>query len=327
MSDVARVDHFPIQRWEVLKARLLKARTIEELNKASVTIDTFHHLSKKSQRNLSIQNEIAETRLRIDRRRGEWLADHISRGGNSNLHKVILRDVQIKNRESVSLQRLAMVPGKVFERYLNACKERSVEITTADALRLIRVSKAQTPPLPRNKFSLIVADPPWPRTFSCPRKVFPGYHYSTMALREICGMGEGIRRVAADNCTLLLWIPAPMLAAFPRVLAAWGFQYRTMWAWDKIKGTWGHYGRDVLEFIVIAGKGRSTPTAPDTIVQRTPTLQSIRKTIHSRKPSEYYRIIERLWPGGKYLELFARPQSRRPGWTIWGAEVPTSISS
>jgi N6-adenosine-specific RNA methylase IME4 len=327
MSDVVRVDHYPVQRWEALKARLLKARTIEELNKASVTIDTFHHLSKKSRANLSIQNEIAETRLRIDRHRGEWLADHISRGGNPNLHKVILRDVQIKNRESVSLQRLAMVPGKAFERYLDACKERSVEITTADALRLIRIPKAQTPPLPPNKFSLILADPPWATTFSNPRKAFIGYHYPTMTIQETCDLGRGVKKVAAENCTLLLWIPAPLVDLFPRVLHAWGFQYRTMWAWDKIKGTWGHYGRDVLEFIVIAGKGRSTPTAPDTIVQRTPTLQSIRKTSHSRKPTEYYEIIERLWPGGKYLELFARPQSRRPGWTCWGAEVSTSISS
>ena len=256
MSDLARVDHFPVQRWESLKAKLLKARSIEDLNRASVTIDTFHYLSKKSRANLCIQNEIAETRLRIDRRRGEWIASHITKGGNPNLHPVTLSDVKIKNRESVALQRLAMVPGKAFERYLDTCKERSVEITTADALRLIRVPKAQTPPLPPNKFSLILADPPWPRTFSSPRRVFPGYHYSTMSLREIYEIGDRVRGMTADDCTLLLWVPAPMLSAFPKVLLAWGFEYRTAWVWNKIKGTWGVYGRDFVEFLIVGGKGR-----------------------------------------------------------------------
>jgi N6-adenosine-specific RNA methylase IME4 len=40
---------------------------------------------------------------------------------------------------------------------------------------------------------------------------------------------------------------------------------------------------------------------------------------HSRKPDEVHDRIERL-VAGPYLELFARRP--RPGWTVWGNEVP-----
>ena len=42
------------------------------------------------------------------------------------------------------------------------------------------------------------------------------------------------------------------------------------------------------------------------------------KREHSRKPDEFYEIIERCSPG-PYLELFAR--ERTPGWTQWGDQV------
>ena len=32
----------------------------------------------------------------------------------------------------------------------------------------------------------------------------------------------------------------------------------------------------------------------------------------------YYNLIEKMFPSGKYLELFARQQKK--GWTAWGNE-------
>jgi N6-adenosine-specific RNA methylase IME4 len=45
---------------------------------------------------------------------------------------------------------------------------------------------------------------------------------------------------------------------------------------------------------------------------------------HSRKPDEVYEIIEKMYPNRKYLELFARPEEKRKGWTYWGLEVKSS---
>ena len=42
------------------------------------------------------------------------------------------------------------------------------------------------------------------------------------------------------------------------------------------------------------------------------------KREHSRKPDEFYDIVESCSPG-PYLEMFAR--SGRKDWTSWGAEA------
>ena len=41
-------------------------------------------------------------------------------------------------------------------------------------------------------------------------------------------------------------------------------------------------------------------------------------TQHSRKPDEFYEIIEKMYDG-PYLEMFARRE--REGWEAWGNEV------
>jgi N6-adenosine-specific RNA methylase IME4 len=49
-----------------------------------------------------------------------------------------------------------------------------------------------------------------------------------------------------------------------------------------------------------------------------------RKREHSRKPDEFYRIVEQCSPG-PFLELFAR--EKIPGWTQWGDEIETYSES
>ena len=42
----------------------------------------------------------------------------------------------------------------------------------------------------------------------------------------------------------------------------------------------------------------------------------------SRKPDEIYELIERMKPGGRKLELFARAHNRRQGWIGLGNQLP-----
>jgi mRNA (2'-O-methyladenosine-N6-)-methyltransferase len=42
----------------------------------------------------------------------------------------------------------------------------------------------------------------------------------------------------------------------------------------------------------------------------------------SRKPDEVYALLERLAPGARKLELFARPHNLRPGWVSIGNQLP-----
>ena len=45
-------------------------------------------------------------------------------------------------------------------------------------------------------------------------------------------------------------------------------------------------------------------------------MSEVRET--SRKPDEIYGLIERMSPGGRKIELFARPHNRRSGWISMG---------
>ena len=48
-------------------------------------------------------------------------------------------------------------------------------------------------------------------------------------------------------------------------------------------------------------------------------VSKVRET--SRKPDEIYSLIERICPGGRKVELFARPHNRWPGWISLGNQL------
>ena len=49
-------------------------------------------------------------------------------------------------------------------------------------------------------------------------------------------------------------------------------------------------------------------------------VSAVRET--SRKPDELYDLVERMSPGGKKVELFARPHNRKSSWLSLGNQLP-----
>lgn len=179
-----------------------------------------------------------------------------------------------------------------------------------------------TPELPEGKFNVIYADPPWKYDvdLTTGETRSPENNYPVMDLEELVAFGEKIRAIASENCVLFLWITAPKLNWLNDVLTAWGFTYKTNLIWDKIKPMMGHYSSVRHEILVIAGKGNSAPVCDGVTIQSIDSVQSIDKTTtHSEKPEEFRKIIEKLYPNGKYIELFARRKIN--GWDCWGNEV------
>lgn len=98
------------------------------------------------------------------------------------------------------------------------------------------------------------------------------------------------------------------------------------WVWVKSKKDgsgfatgMGHYTRANSEPCLLAMKGRMPVAARDVLS----IIHSPRRK-HSQKPEAQYEKIERLYPGRRYLELFAR-QRTRPGWAYWGNEVASDV--
>lgn len=172
-------------------------------------------------------------------------------------------------------------------------------------------------------FGTILADPPW-RFINRTGKVAPEHRrlarYETLTPREIASLP--VRELVAEQSHCYLWTPNAMIVEALRVLEAWGFTYKAMLVWHKVRKDGGSdgrgvgfYFRNVTETVLFGVRGNLRTFAPG---RRQVNLLATRKREHSRKPDELYAIVEGCSPG-PYLELFARyPQ---PGWWAWGDEV------
>lgn len=180
-------------------------------------------------------------------------------------------------------------------------------------------------------YKVILADPPWHfQNWSgdTPEQIIDrGHgaqrHYATMSNEDIYRMTIP----ASNDSVLFLWACWPLLPEAMETIKRWGFQYKTLaWTWIKANPTgfgfrmgMGYYTRSNSEPCLLATRGKpAKPRARDVL-----SLIYSNVMQHSRKPDDQYGKIERLYPEGPYLELFAR--RTRPGWHSWGNEVKSDI--
>jgi N6-adenosine-specific RNA methylase IME4 len=176
----------------------------------------------------------------------------------------------------------------------------------------------EPPALPKGRYSVIVADPP--RRFDIrnedptKRNLLP---YASMSIEEIMAMP--VPEMCQDNCILFLWCTNSHLHDAFHVLEAWGFQYKTIMTWVKTtngNGNWlgtGNWLRNTTEQVLVGVKGHPVIH----LTNQTTHLQCpLDKRQHSRKPDEFYNIVESLCPQRDRLDLFARV--RRDGWDGYG---------
>jgi N6-adenosine-specific RNA methylase IME4 len=146
------------------------------------------------------------------------------------------------------------------------------------------------------------------------------HRYQTMTLAEICQLP--VSKVAADNSHLYLWVPNALLQDGLEVMKAWGFTYKSNLVWYKTRKDGGpdgrgvgFYFRNVTELLLFGIRGSMRTLPPG---RRMVNLLPMRKREHSRKPDEFYEILEQCSPAPR-LELFARHP--REGWVQWGDEL------
>ena len=174
------------------------------------------------------------------------------------------------------------------------------------------------------KFSTILADPPW-QFSNRTGKMAPEHkrllRYSTMSLQGIIDLP--IAQISTDPAHLYLWVPNALVSEGLRVMAEWGFTYKTNIVWFKIRKDGGpdrrgvgFYFRNVTEMILFGVRGKNARTLRPGRTQ--PNIIISRKREHSRKPDEQFEIIESC-SEGPYLELFARHE--RFGWSQWRNEI------
>lgn len=171
------------------------------------------------------------------------------------------------------------------------------------------------------RFATVLADPPW-QFQNRTGKVAPEHRrlsrYGTMDLQAI--MDLPVSKLSADTSHLYLWVPNALLPDGLKVLEAWGYTYKSNIVWRKIRKDGGSdgrgvgfYFRNVTELVLFGVKGKNARTLQPGRTQV--NFLETRKREHSRKPDEFYDIVESCSPG-PYLEMFAR--GPREGWSVWG---------
>ena len=164
--------------------------------------------------------------------------------------------------------------------------------------------------LPEGLFEVITIDPPWPYGGSYDlhshRVDSP---YPEMSLEELAKL----EIPASDNSILWLWTTNAFMHEAYHLLEAWGFEPKTILTWFKERTGVGYWLRGQTEHCILAVRG-----SPQITHEAQGTALLAKASDHSRKPDEFYELVESLCPGKK-LDMFARRE--RDGWEVWGNEV------
>jgi len=214
-------------------------------------------------------------------------------------------------------QQVAPLEQEKQEKYLKLAVDKKLSVRELrDVIKTDKHNSLPKVELPKGKYSVIYADPPWDV------KAGPGWasgeesrdlEYPTMSIEEITKLP--VSDLSAENSHLYLWTINKYIHESFHIIEEWGFEFSCLLTWCKPPHGIGLGGTFVqtTEHILFCRKG--TLEAKKRIDT---TWFEYKRGKHSVKPNEIRKMIEEVSPGKK-IELFARTKSL--GWDVWGNEV------
>jgi N6-adenosine-specific RNA methylase IME4 len=187
-------------------------------------------------------------------------------------------------------------------------QKKTARVQEIETIRAATTTKTQALTL-LSEYDVIVLDPPWQYgTEYDPNGRRVANPYPEMSLDEIAALNIP----AAQDCILWLWTTHKFMKHSFGLLEAWGFEDKMILTWVKNRMGIGSWLRSQSEFCIMAVKGKPLIT----LTNQTTVLQAdVRE--HSRKPDEFYALVDSLCVGTK-LDYFAR--QTRDGWHVFGNE-------
>ena len=168
------------------------------------------------------------------------------------------------------------------------------------------------PKLPNGKFDVILADPLYEYGVNEGEDSSPKFHSLVTLLDEV----KNISIPVESSAVLFLWATYPLLPEVMKIMTSWGFKYKSQIVWDKEIGEKSYWVKEQHEVLLIGAKGNFEAPMPSLTVES--VYREQRK--NNEKPAYFYTAIEKMFPNGKYLELFSnKPHSER--WTVWSNQV------
>jgi N6-adenosine-specific RNA methylase IME4 len=315
-------------RYEICSRLKLEYRTVEIVLPSRAHVLLWIEENQLGRRNLTDDQRAHIGESVLERRAALARSERAKKGGRGK-KKNPEAAVASKFRERAAVSKTA----RVSERKLRAIREikkaapelaaeiRAGTLTILKARAEIKRRKkqavtqqieAEAPQFPQGPFRVIVIDPPWQYD---KRAEDPTHRartpYPTMTLAELVEKVP-VENLAHADSVLWLWTTNAFLREAFELLEAWKFTYRTLLTWGKDRMGVGDWLRGQTEHCLMATRGQAVINLTN---QTTLLLAPMRE--HSRKPDEFFALVDRLCPGNR-LELFARQE--RPGWSTWGAE-------
>jgi N6-adenosine-specific RNA methylase IME4 len=251
-----------------------------------------------------------------------------------------LEDLGVSRIQSQRWQAVASLPDEDYEAYKEKARAKG-EITRAGAIKLAKQAhsdEARSVPVivPAGTFATFVADPPW-RYGNTATRAAAQDHYDTLSIAQLCGeepLPDGtnlaedvVKPRVADRAHLYMWTTAGHLPEAFRVMAAWGFTYKTYLVWVKPQMGMGNYFRVSTELVLFGVRGDMRTNDMGTV-----NYFNASRGKHSAKPSVFYDLVAKSSPG-PYLEMFSRCDAVNQlpgtcqcsrclrGWEVWGNQA------
>lgn len=228
-----------------------------------------------------------------------------------------LADLGLSKKLSAESQALHAIAEKSPEQFqairtgTKTIQDIKAEIKQERKAAIVESIAAEPPTPPKGPFRVIVVDPPWKYESRAEDPTHRARNpYPDMELADIKALP--IPALAHTDCILWLWTTNAFMREAFECLDAWGFENKTILTWTKSNLGLGNWLRGKTEHCLMAVRGKPIVTLTN---QTTHLVGPLRE--HSRKPDEFFAMVESLCPGNK-LEMFSR--QKRDGWQSTGAE-------
>ena len=225
----------------------------------------------------------------------------------------IARDERIRKHVSVlpphwgTLAELTKLPPEVFAAKIadgtinpemqrkDVARENRIVTQARDEERVAKLVRVA------GKFRTLVVDPPWDYEWlSLAGRAAPAY--ATMTHEALLALP--VQDWAEDDCHMYLWTTNNFITRAADLMAAWGFQHKTVLTWVKQRIGLGSYFRNSTEHVLFGVRGELR-TRSDSIATHfmAPTSG------HSEKPEAFYDIVRAAshQPFGEAFQRTERP--------------------
>lgn len=313
-----------LEKFNKMKFAIQECYKVDEIKLIRDKAEAYKYVLIQAKESPELIRQAEEIKLRAERRAGELLKEQGRKQEEGRPKEVYqgstLNDMEITRNQSSKWQQIASIPEETFEEYI----ETEKEITTSGAVNIAKKIKREEEIeqkkediesgniiLPTGKYEVIVFDPPWNYNSKYDSEGFRGTtDYPEMTIDNILELDIP----SADNCIIFFWTTHKFIWDAKELMINYGFEYRSILVWDKVKMGIGKLFRMQCEFCLVGIKGK--PLFDNNNTHRDIIEENRRE--HSRKPEKFYKMVETLCIGRK-LNYFGREE--RKGWDMFGEKV------